>query len=243
MKVNNYNSRISFQKIPFLKVNKMKFFDEFSCKADEFSKEYRVMCDFESSVPDREFNINVNDSNYLEIGKSNLIRYKDILRNTDIRVFSERRKHSGAGTAMKLGQIMTMVENDINKLELNSLGSAVMFHTMFKFKPAIRNGETIASFMKHNILIHSDDKRFEKITGEAQKWLDNNENSSVQNLAKGNEIIYDYCSTVIKHKLYKDNNYQIVTGGFDMVLSRNDVMKNKDFFNRLFEKFHIDYKI
>ena len=136
-----------------------------------------------------------------------------------------------------------MLENDINKLELNSLGQAVYFHTMFKFKPIIQDPDNIAGFITYNILCRKGDNRFEKIVNKAENWLNRHEKNSKESINEGNEIIYEYCTNVIKHKLHKNNDYQISTGGFDMVLKKDDVLKNKDFFNGLFKKFHIDYEI
>ena len=55
----------------------------------------------------------------------------------------------GAGSVMRLGQIITMIENHLDKIELSSLASAVHFHSKFKFEPLFKTLENISDFIKN----------------------------------------------------------------------------------------------
>ena len=63
-----------------------------------------------------------------------------------------------------------------------------------------------------------------------------------ERLKHGNKILYNYLQCVNKFKLNHDEEFQIYPG-FDMVLGKEKVIDNMEYFNKLFEKFGIDYEI
>ena len=58
----------------------------------------------------------------------------------------------------------------------------------------------------------------------------------------GNRIIYDYLNYIFSLKnnaeLQKEFEY-----GSDMKLNKSDIIQDKDYYNKLFEQYHIDYQI
>ena len=250
MMINNYsqnNNLISFKQLNFKNLNGIKLFEEIHCKApkknlsNEPGKDYFVK--IENDYTPEEFYINIDDNHYNEIGGSKIIFKKDkTLYNEDIYVKKNNLKYSGAGTAMRLGQIITMLENDIDKIKLYSLGSAVHFHSKFKFEPDVNNPIDLQTYLKNDIIMKESDKRFEEIAKEAAEWCDKKNISYEEKVKLGNKILYKYLQTINKYKLNFDGNFQICPG-FNMVLTKDKVLKNKEFFNNLFEKFGIDYKI
>ncbi len=190
----------------------------------------------------RQLSISVDDANFREIGKSSItINDEKTLYNDNIEVFKQRQKHSGAGTLMKLGEIITMLENNIEEIKLYSLGQAVYFHSKFKFKPAITDIEELKDYIKLDVLPRNCDERFKTVCDAAKKWLDN-EKQSENYIEDGNNILYEYLQTVNKYKLNLDEEYSIMPG-FNMILTRDNVLKNKQYFNGLFNRFGIDYQI
>ena len=68
------------------------------------------------------------------------------------------------------------------------------------------------------------------------------ENSPKEKLVKsGNSLINDFIQTVIKKGLDRDK-YGIFEG-FTMHLTKEKILNNKEFYNKLFNTFHIDYLI
>lgn len=240
-------NNINFQRLKFKQIDGIKLFEEFSYKIPHKnfsdisnSTDYFVRAD--NNFNSKELFVNVYSKESLPIGTSHIIKCGNALRNSDIHIESDNIKHNGVGSAMRLGHIITMMENDINKIELFSLGRAIYFHSKFKFEPDIKDNEKIAQCIKHNILPNKDDKRFENIIRAAENWLENKNLSQQEKPQTGNHIIYNYCQTINKYKLNKDKKYEIKLG-FEMELSKQKVLYNKDFFNNLFSKFGIDYKI
>ena len=95
--------------------------------------------------------------------------------------------------------------------------------------------------INYDILNKSNNPKFKHVCELAEKWL-NKKSLSHKHLEEGNNILYEYLQTVIENKLNRDEEFEIYPG-FDMVLTRQDILKNKEYFNALFRKFDIDYQI
>ena len=234
----------SFSGISFRKPDKIKLFNEFCCKSPSIKTtpecaDYFVR--IEPGYTNKELSIKVDDGDFNEIGSSVLTIKSNSLYNDNIDVTAKRRKFSGAGSVMKLGELITMLENNMDKIELHSLGQAVYFHSKFKFKPTMTNIEDIKSYLLEDVLIRKNDKRFNKVCKLAEEWLNKNEIDD-KSIEEGNNILYTYLQTVNELKLNREPEFEIMPG-FDMVLTRKDIFDNKDYFNGLFKKFGIDYQI
>ncbi len=243
--INNfYNRQVPFWGIKFKTLEPIKLFDEIHCEAkiknQSPQKDYFVR--IENGYTPQELSIIVDDLDFDEIGTSTLwIKDENTLYNRNIDVRSNKKKSLGAGSVMKLGEIITMLENNIDKIELHSLGQAVYFHSKFKFKPAITDFNELTDYINYDILNKSNNPKFKHVCELAEKWL-NKKSLSHKHLEEGNNILYEYLQTVIENKLNRDEEFEI-SPGFDMVLTRQDILKNKEYFNALFRKFDIDYQI
>ena len=89
---------------------------------------------------------------------------------------------------------------------------------------------------------HSDDKRFSKNIQEAKKFLKYSTSEIRTNINEGNAILDRYIQNVLANKLHKDENFSF-NSGFEMMLTKKDVIENKDYYNSLFKKYGIDYQI
>ena len=72
----------------------------------------------ENGYTDNDFSIKIDDNDFNEIGTSVLsIKNNKTIYNDNIDVNSEKRKYAGAGSIMTLGEIITMLENNMEKIE------------------------------------------------------------------------------------------------------------------------------
>ena len=131
MKINNdyKNRQFSFKALPFRVERGIKLFEEFHTTPSKFCpRDYFVRICNDDYLP-KGVSIRVDNENYTTIGVSDLtIMPKKVLFNDNMDVFSRSNRSQGAGTAMHLAGIMTMLENGLEKLKLFSLGQAVHFH-------------------------------------------------------------------------------------------------------------------
>lgn len=241
------NKNISFKQIPFQKLNGIKAFSEIHCitpaKTLEHipSKDYflRIERDY---VPEK-FHLELDNDDFENIGSSEIeLKNNKTLYNHNIDVIKKSLRHSGTGSIMHLGHIITMLENGMDKIELYSLGEAVHFHSKFKFEPAIKDIQSLSDFLQLDILPKADDKRFNRLAKKVINWNSNRDTSLQDKLKKGNQILYEYLQIINQQKLNRLRKYQI-SPGFNMVLTREKVIENKDFYNNLFKKYGIDYEI
>lgn len=251
MQVNtNYpqqRKQLSFMQLPFRRLNGIKLFEEIHCQSPAKLLEHGNRRDYFVRIEDNytpdEFYIKIDDINFTPIGESKLsFKNNKTLYNDNIDIIDSNLKHCGAGTIMRLGEIITMLENDIDKIELHSLGQAVYFHSKFKFEPVINDINQLTNYIRTDILSRENDKRFEQIAKCAKEWEKNSIVPDTERLKHGNKILYNYLQCVNKFKLNHDEEFQIYPG-FDMMLGKEKVIDNMEYFNKLFEKFGIDYEI
>ena len=113
--INNfYNRQVPFWGIKFKTLEPIKLFDEIHCEAkiknQSPQKDYFVR--IENGYTPQELSIIVDDLDFDEIGTSTLwIKDENTLYNRNIDVRSNKKKSLGAGSVMKLGEIITMLEN------------------------------------------------------------------------------------------------------------------------------------
>ncbi len=185
----------------------------------------------------------------------------------------ESNKHKGIGTVLHLSHIIEMIENGLKSIEFYSTKEAVLFHSKLGFRPDIKEFselDAILSFIEKNEAVYT--KKFLlKVKDLRKSIMIERKQDSVQNfsfyknlvnrlvniendtdkeqikldkkskelLKKGNNIISKYIDISIEHSL-KDNAF---LHGFSMILSRKKVLANKNFYNKLFENFKIDYRL
>jgi hypothetical protein len=160
---------------------------------------------------------------------------------SSINNFSEGVK--GVGSALHLTQIISMLENNIPETKLYSLGSAINFHAKLGYKSDIQSISEIKTFLMDEIAMkHYNDEIFSPVISKLEKWYAGSFASREKLITEGNEIIDDFIRTINDNKLKYDVDYNIISG-IKMVLKREDVINNKECYNKLFNKFGIDYQI
>lgn len=163
----------------------------------------------------------------------------------DIFVQPEYRKKHGFGELMRLFGIMEMMENKSPFLKIYSKDTAVYFHSKYKFKPSN------TSFEERNKMLESMSqdcsKKFEDLAKKAKALKE--KATSTKNLpavqrelcVETNNLATEYIARALKEgnpQIEHSFNY-----GMDMILTKESIEKNSDFFNKLFNKHGIDYKI
>lgn len=156
-----------------------------------------------------------------------------------------RRKGHRFGELMRLFSIMEMNENKSPELKIFSKGSAIYFHSKYKFLPS-------------SICFHDRDRMLQTISEDfSPEFLDLRQKAQeLRNIAKStqnnaekqrslcpetNNLAAEYIDRAItkgesdvKHSFYY---------GTDMILTRERLLENKEFFNKLYQKHRIDYQI
>ncbi len=251
MKISNTNqysanpqhNSISFEALKFKKVNNyINIFEDFPIKLKYGN--LTEDCFVRANTDTKRFYVDVEnkEGRHLGISTSNTIKDKSVLYNSIIQNLHQDCNIQGVGSTMRLGQIIILLENPkINKIKLFSMGDAVFFHSKFKFKPAITDKEELTKKLE-DILVHSNDERFSKNVEDVKNLLSNDNQSKKYYLKNGNEILKQYLQNVVKNNLHKDPKFKIYSG-FDMELTKKDILDNQDFYNNLFNKFGIDYQI
>jgi hypothetical protein len=156
-----------------------------------------------------------------------------------------RQKNFRFGEILRLSSIMMMLENKIKEFEIFSKNTAVFFHNKYKFEPAIM------AFSERNLALKmilencKNKVEYEDIYKEADKLLKRcaieTEAPSQRNLCKEtNDLLKIYMKRIIKKNDYKKHPF---SNGMRMILTDKNIQENKDFFNDLFKKHEIDYKI
>ena len=147
-----------------------------------------------------------------------------------------RRKHLGEIT--RLASIITMLKNGLKEINILSLNDAALFHSKYKFEPYITDRHSAVIILKN--IASSNIPKFAdrvKVILEQLRKTDNTE----ELLKSANEIVSEFIEHVQKVEQPKKNHFQ--HWGLSMRLTRENVIQNKDFFNTLFAKHDIDYKI
>lgn len=142
---------------------------------------------------------------------------------------------------MHLCNIIELLENNYNEIIFSSFRKAIFFHSKLKFEPQIKKIEDIKKHLQKDIIEKDLPIDMQSFKETALK-ITLDENSPKEKLVKsGNSLINDFIQTVIKKGLDRDK-YGIFEG-FTMHLTKEKILNNKEFYNKLFNTFHIDYLI
>ena len=140
---------------------------------------------------------------------------------------------------------MGIMENGISEFEIHSKNSAIYFHSKYKFEPAITNFEERNSALL-SIIRNSKKEGYEELKEEAEEILEiayrDTSSETQRRLCKEtNSLAKRYIQKVLETKdEYKNHPFD---NGMRMILRRREIVENKDFFNNLYAKHRIDYKI
>ena len=182
------------------------------------------------------------------IGIENFSLYKDRdhIDGFLIKVEYEYRRKFKIGEILRLASIIEMIENKMNSIKIYSKSSAVYFHSKYKFRPDIKSFEERNKFLEN--VAGNPNPEYLEYKDSAINFLDRiakrgKSAKAQRELCKEvNVFAKKYLNKVLSgdKKEYKKYPFE---WGISMELTKDDVYKNKDFFNSLFEKHGIDYKI
>lgn len=244
------NKILSFKQIPVIKHGNFNIVSEYKIPVKNDTDVFvRVDADYSAN----HFETKIDDSEFQNIARNgfSIDKNKKLLKNGGMDVWSTKHRNHGFGVVMHLNNIMELFENDLDRIELYSMGSAVLFHGKCKFEPDFRDKDTIEDALYEISL--KDYKKFpqiEKSVDKAEEYL--NEIAMTggyhaldsDKIKYAKEIVSEYIEAVNKKKLTPEEKEEYgFASGFDMVLTKEKILENKDFFNGLFKKFNIDYEI
>ena len=144
----------------------------------------------------------------------------------------------GLGTGLHLLNVVEMLENkDIKEINLCATPNAIPFHIKFGFYPSSEFYEEIEPNIE--VISKDEDSKFRRFAVAAKELLslpvEDSEKSRI-----ANSLLYEYTKFAILQK--RDLQY-CFENSVPMVLKKETVLENKDFYNKLFRKYDIDYRI
>lgn len=144
-----------------------------------------------------------------------------------------QRKNFRLGELLRLASIMEMMENNSSHIKIYSKNTAIYFHAKYKFEPLMND----INERKHALDSISKDK--------SQKFLDLVEKaktiSKKLSRQETKDLVNEYIARALKNE--KPEKFHKFEKGMTMILTREQVLKNKEFFNKLYERHGINYKI
>ncbi|MBE7709817.1 MAG: hypothetical protein E7Z93_05140 [Cyanobacteria bacterium SIG32] len=186
------------------------------------------------------YSIEVGSTNNLKLAKEDFYIYpkENELYGANIRTHANYRHHS-LGEISRVASIITMLQNNLDRIKIYSIGDAVMFHHKYKFEPNITDRSDAIRVLKYIM-----DSKFDEYKDPAQLIFI--KSTSVDGdysefLAKTNEFTKQFLDDIITNKKYDNRTFE--HWNLDMVLTREKVLENKDFFNNLLKKHNIEYAI
>lgn len=149
------------------------------------------------------------------------------------------------GELLRLTSIIDFVENKMEAFKIYSKETAVLFHSKYKFEPNIikfgqRDG--ILSTIVEDV--NCKDETLVKRAKELIKSVENNRlkpEKQREYCKEANKLAKEYIENL--KNMGVDGKEHKFESGIDMVLTKENLIKNKDFYNELFQKHGIDYKI
>ena len=155
-----------------------------------------------------------------------------------------RQKNLKLGELLRLSSIIELFENKMQKLKIYSKDTAIYFHAKYKFQPDIDSFKDRDEALKS--ILENPKKGFETLIQSAQVLLEkikqHKEPEFQRNAIKeANQITNNYIKKILNSKEgYKDYPFNY---GMGMELTKENIIENKDFYNKLFIQHGIDYKI
>lgn len=246
------NSIISFKNIPF-KIYKS---DTLLPKESIISKDNNQKDVFVSVKPTKDdcsFKTLVKDKNKRIIAENNfsINHNQSKINNAGMEVLKKEEKGKGYGIVMHLMSVVELMENNLDRIELNSMPQAILFHGKCKFKPQIND-----CYDSESVMLQISQKNCVEIPELAQPvkragelfdkmYFSNTFNFSWnEDIKSVNEIADEYIQTLAAHKLTKSQKSSYALKNvIPMVLTKENIIQNKNFYNNLFKKYNIDYQI
>lgn len=164
--------------------------------------------------------------------------------NYDITVFPAFRG-KGLGELLRLTSIAHMVENNAEQMNLYSKASAIYFHAKYGFEPNIKEFEQRHSSLvgiMSNTLPECDIyvKEADKIMKASKDPFSLSFKENQKYTSQTNELLKDFIKKVLAIGGQDKSEFAC---GFSMKLMRDTIFERAEFFNSLFKKHGIKFKI
>ena len=181
--------------------------------------------------------IRINTKSYPGIANESFCMTNNDIYGVSVKT-SEPHRGQHLGEISSLATIITMLRNGLKEINLFSLDSAILFHSKYKFEPNITEARPAVVILKQIQC-----SKIEDFKTKAQKILvDFKENKNEEELCRAtNKLMSEYIAKTQTTAKSNPNFYRYMS--VDMQLTKENILKNKDFFNALFAKHDIDYKI
>lgn len=231
MKVTNKNSP-AFGRLSFKEINGIKLPVDFKCKN---KLQQNVSVRFRPAQGGSESFV------YDSFGKLQASDKSSIANNrifVDIMAAKPQEAGKGSGLLLHLSKIIMMLENGFNKIEFDAALDSYSYHRKFKYQSHITNESKIYEALKK--LSQCKENSLATIVKEMKNFLNNPPQDSKTLFKGANGLINSFIDKAIEEKIPKKN---LPDCSIDMILSRKKALENKDFYNKLFEKSDIDYRI
>lgn len=194
--------------------------------------------------------VSANHSKSIARTNFKLDKKSKILHCSTMDVFDKKQRGRGYGVVMHLMNIIELMENNFDKIKLIAMPNAVLFHGKCKFAPVLKDFHDILTVMlaisKKNTKKYKDLKPVVDKAGKYFNEVYSTGSVSCLNDDKvyANEIAKEYLEIISAKKLSPEEKKEYgLNPVMYMELTKEEILKNKDFFNKLFKKFMIDYKI
>lgn len=146
-------------------------------------------------------------------------------------------RKQGLGELLRLVSIIEMKENNLSRNIIHSLPAVVKFHYKYGFRPDITGDERSVAVL-NDIVGRSDD---EFLINKAKALINEIRKQgyiSETQCAQSNDIINRYIN-----KMGISGTSPIFDNGFELILTDKFINENSSFYNNLFAKHGIDYKV
>ncbi len=238
MRINCVNN-ISFQKLPMRKDKGRNIIDDFVYRAQDSNRTMYTVShnQFIHDSYDIKFQ---NDDEFVPAASQQINIYPETILVDSMYTNPEFQYKYGFGKSMHLINIIEMLENNAALIELEAVSEAIPFHTSMGYYP---NGKWRNGLSK-NIKSISNDNTAElsKYAEIAKLLLKSCNMSEIALSILGNNLLNQYTKAALEIKPKRDLKY-LFSRSTNMTLKRKDVLKNKDFYNNLYDKYEIDYHI
>ena len=155
-----------------------------------------------------------------------------------------RKKHFKFGELLRLSSIIEMLENRMSKFEIYSKDTAIYFHSKYKFIPNIQTFVDRDKALES--IISNQQPGFEEYAKKAAQILEKIKTCTTSEMqrqlrSETNTLTLEYIQKVLENKnTYPSHPFKY---GMDMLLTKEKILENKNFFNELFKTHGIDYQI
>ena len=191
------------------------------------------------------FKTEIFDSNNKLLGYDLFDMSKDdSIFEYDITVLPEHRG-KGLGELMHLTLFSQMIENNVNKIDLHSKPTAIYFHAKHGFEPNIKSFdqrqsslETIAKNQLPNgdVFISKAEKILKEIGKPLSLTFEDNQKYTLQT----NALIKEFIAKVLSIDAQDKVKFK---SGIDMKLMKDTLLERAEYFNSLFKKQGLPFKI